>query len=62
MDYILPEVRTAMYDAAFEEVCYFFYVCIVKYENKLLSKDECLSMVNQKMNSIKESFAAKVDP
>jgi hypothetical protein len=61
LEHILPEVRVAMYEAAFEEVCYFFYICIVKFDNKLLTKDECLSMVNQKMTSIKDSFMTTVD-
>jgi hypothetical protein len=30
-----------MYEAAFEEVCYFFYICVVKFDNhnKFLTKD-----------------------
>jgi hypothetical protein len=59
--HILPEVRATMNEAAFEEVCFFFYICVVKFENKSLTKEDCLKMINDKLNSIKKAFSNKID-
>ena len=52
-----------MYEAAFEEVCYFFYICVVKFDNhnKFLTKDQSILMITQKLNTIKDVFNGKVD-